>query len=107
VSESGTGQEQSFHRLPQWKCHKVVRAAEIVEISTANDPGYWIKCVDPDRVRLPIIFVKPEVFSRRAPTVGDFLVVYDDGYISVSPPDTFKAGYSPMAVNEGAVHVRD
>jgi hypothetical protein len=45
---------------------------------------------------------KASVFDRYTPTKGDFLVIYADGYVSVSPRTAFLDGYSPKpeAVNK-------
>ena len=75
-------------KLPMWKCHKIVEAAPITEVVPAgcyvdqgNGAGYLV--------------IVPENFAARgAPTVGDYLVRYEDGCTSWSPKAVFEAGYT-------------
>lgn len=95
----------SFDGYPSWKSHKVVRAAPI-EVVYVDKP-----LEDPDAVRTltmrisqtPDItdtyaaHVKHALWARYVPVVGDYLVVYDDGYFSLSPKKAFEDGYSRVA----------
>ena len=38
--------------------------------------------------------VTPSVFARGRPNLGDYIVIYDDGYKSWSPAKTFEDGYA-------------
>lgn len=81
--------------LPRWKCHKVVQAARIIDVLSR-----------PLRLRLDVEFgegkftqdswfqPKPDIASRHTPVPGDYLVRYDDGYLSLSPAKAFEEGYS-------------
>lgn len=107
MTESGTIGEQVRSLLPQWKSHKVVRAAPIRAIYPTEgdqEPG-WIVYLDGnpgpnDPQPWPAIHVKPEIFSRYQPKPGDYFVIYDDGYESVSPKKAFEEGYSQVQVQE-------
>lgn len=70
--------------LPKWRSHKVVSAAPIQRVL-----GDDITLEGP----YPTIKAPPGIFHRYAPAAGDYLVIYDDGYISVSPKAAFEAGY--------------
>lgn len=97
-------------KLPEYKCHKVVQAAKIVEITkyevqTADD------MVTANRMRLELpddselarygysrtVEVTNEWVERFNPQVGMYYVVYRDGYASVSPATEFEDGYAPVA----------
>ena len=75
--------------LPQWKCHKVVRAAKITGIST-DGLSYYVYLGSKGEP----YFVQGSVFARGVPAIGDYLVVYEDGYVSWSPAKAFEAGYT-------------
>jgi len=84
-------------RLPEYKCHKIVRAAEIIEIN-----GYELKLGIPARRAVEGMpfentitrTVEAKVLSRYTPVEGDFFVVYEDGYESISPRKAFLDGYA-------------
>ncbi len=72
-------------------CHKQVMAAPIV----AADPvAHALTIMLPNGE--PHTFAPAaDFFARSTPTVGDYFVVYDDGYQSHSPAAAFEAGYHP------------
>lgn len=80
-------------KMPRYKSHKEVYALKI-----GNDP---IEVLPDGSVVLPIadggfapVTVKAEVVSRYMPMAGDYYVVYDDGYQSISPGKAFEDGYT-------------
>src|SRR5258708_884763 len=113
MNETETIRERVKSGLPQWKCHKVVRAAPIRTVyraevtnemeDTSIEARPWVIYLDsgpnPNGFHSPI-YVKPETFSRYVPQPGDYFVVYDDGYESVSPRKAFQEGYSQVQVQE-------
>lgn len=82
-------------RIPQYKSHKVVRAAKIIGI---NRTECFIKVSVPvpggdDFLEVPV----PEnFFARSVPKIDDYLVVYDDNYIAHSPKQQFLDGYTKI-----------
>lgn len=72
-------------QMPRYQSFKKVWALEIDSVDglkmTFRDKGY------------APIEVKPEVFSRYTPIPGDYYVVYNDGYKSISPRQAFLEGY--------------
>ena len=84
-------------QLPQYKCHKVVRAAKIVGFDKMPDRGTRYRDV---AIRLegqdePVV-VDEHWIDRHTPLAGGYLVIYEDGYKSYSPLDVFEAGYTPL-----------
>lgn len=79
-------------KLPKWQSHKVVRAAKIREI-LADDT--MVLDVTTDGKPLT---VRPaeRMFARYRPVPGDYYVVYEDGYASISPASAFEAGYHKL-----------
>lgn len=76
-------------QLPQYKCHKIVRAAKIVGVANTADFGAFIHFEDD----VDSIQVNSDYIEKHKPQVGDYFVVYDDGYESVSPSKAFEDGY--------------
>lgn len=84
--------------LPQYRCHKVVRAAKIQNI-TAPPRGKTGAIIDLgallDRgLSFPSMHVSSDWLAKHDPKVGGYYVVYEDGYTSYSPAEAFEAGYT-------------
>ena len=83
----------NVNELPQYKCHKVVRAGKISTVVTDLDK----KLLEFRVVGIKQPFGFPEnMYRMRSVKAGDYLVVYEDGYVSYSPADVFEAGYSKL-----------
>ena len=81
--------------MPRYKCHKEVQALKI---------GEGLKIHPDGSATLPIldsgfepVTVEKEVVSRYLPMPGDYLVIYEDGYRSISPAKAFEDGYTLIA----------
>jgi hypothetical protein len=78
--------------IPQYRCHKVVRAARITSFRQNGNPQM------PDIVLgeiSGIVTAQPfEWYQKHKPEVGGYYVVYDDGYTSFSPAKAFEDGYT-------------
>ena len=80
-------------RMPRYRCHKEVSALKIGDGPiTLNRDGSAV---------LPIaeggfapVTVEAGVVTRYMPVAGDYLVVYEDGYRSISPAKAFEDGYT-------------
>lgn len=81
--------------FPEYKCHKIVRAAKITEIESheSNGEGSHTMIFGEISGRLFLTDVWKE---KHNPEVGGYVVIYEDGYISFSPGDTFEAGYTKI-----------
>jgi len=79
-----------MHNLPKYRCHKVVGAIRIDEVSVDQAHGgaeiQGSGCS---------VTVDQGFLDRHGPKVGQYLVEYDDGYLSISPAEPFEAGYTP------------
>lgn len=78
--------------LPQYKCHKVVRAAKITELRGNGTDG-------PDLVLGEIggvVSLLPYWHEKHRPHVGGYYVLYEDGYKSFSPAGVFESGYTRL-----------
>lgn len=87
-------------RLPFYRSHKIVKAARIVGFELPRvtiDFNAVPEDTDPfptsDLVRMTVE-LDASVFARGNPRIGDYLVIYDDGYASFSPAAAFEGGYS-------------
>jgi hypothetical protein len=80
--------------LAQWQSHKIVRAGKVLPQQVEDTgEGTGVLTVEdvngtPCRVVVPNNF-----FARGAPSPGDYVVIYDDGYKSWSPAKAFEEGY--------------
>jgi hypothetical protein len=82
--------------LAEYRSIKHVRAGEITEVVPA---GCYVTEADGSGV---LRTFPPKMTERYQPVVGDFWIVYDDGYQSISPRAPFVAGYLPIGVNAAA-----
>lgn len=80
-------------QLPEYKCHKVVGGAKIVNINTRTDDVVLTLDVNGDHLD---VSMSVEWFRKYSPVVGWYLVKYSDSYVSVSPAGQFEDGYSRM-----------
>jgi len=81
--------------LQRFQSIKQVLAGEITEVVPA---GCYVKEMGGDAVLR--IYVE-NMTARYTPVVGDFWVVYDDGYQSISPREAFLAGYRSKSIITG------
>lgn len=86
--------------LPSYRCHKRVQAVKIKEVSLhdpegSNPPvdfagGFFIHDL-PDHGPIPF---DAAFWEKHKPKAGDYLVIYEDGYRSISPGKAFEEGYT-------------
>lgn len=82
--------------LPEYKCHKVVKGAEIISIRPSTDESKVILTLKQDHANIVDMLVEKTLVEKHEPAVGWFVVIYKDGYISFSPADAFIDGYAPV-----------
>jgi hypothetical protein len=84
-------------QLADWKCHKVVKAGKILTFSAGFSGPVTVADANgvPCKVNCP-----PSVFARGRPNLGDYIVIYKDGYKSWSPAKAFEEGYTRIASGE-------
>lgn len=80
--------QDKLDKMPQWKCHKLVRAAKIQEI-VIRVPVAEIVLFTGDTVT-----VGHDWIERHKPEVGGYLIKYEDDYVSYSPTKAFEDGYT-------------
>lgn len=83
-----------FSTLPQYRSHKIVRAAQIYAAERREDGG-WSLATGRD---FGPFYLDAETSKRFKITDDDlgYLVVYEDGYVSWSPTKAFEEGYSKV-----------
>jgi hypothetical protein len=87
--------------LPLYQCHKRVRAVLIERIDYDNDKGEFV--ITPEApADLPLVpFIVPKGFmNKHSPKPGWWVVQYEDGYMSASPPKEFVNGYKRVTALE-------
>jgi hypothetical protein len=78
---------------PLYDCHKIVRALPIVSIGEETGAGTArVLFVAPGGYSEPFAPASNDMRDRAA--VGDYAVVYADGYKSISPKVVFETGYT-------------
>lgn len=81
-----------INTLPRWQCHKVVRAAKITALGLPTSGGMVLELGE-----LGTTFVTDEWVGKHTAdlsVIGSYLVVYADGYTSLSPAKAFEEGYT-------------
>ena len=82
---------ETMGQLADWKCHKIVKAGKIL----AFGDGFNTPITVEDSNGAPCkVEVTPSLFARGRPNLGDYIVIYDDGYKSWSPAKAFEDGYA-------------
>lgn len=86
-------------QMPRYQCHKTVYALKIAAIRQGEDApsdasygGSWL--LVPENADYAPIEVSHAYYTKHAPQVGGYYVVYEDGYKSFSPADAFEGGYT-------------
>lgn len=82
--------------LPQWKCHKIVGAAQITDIRPNTFASGWNLTLDFGDGVAHEQFVDTDWSARHRPLVGGYFVEYEDGYTSFSPAEAFEKGYTRL-----------
>jgi hypothetical protein len=78
-------------QLADWKSHKVVKAGKIIDFSAS----VAFRVVVEDVNGAPCDVDMPDgAWNRGHPNLGDYIVIYDDGYKSWSPAKAFEEGYT-------------
>ena len=75
--------------VPKYQCHKQVWALEIASVERDAVTKVCFK----DTSYTPIL-VSYSWDQKHNPQPGDYYVMYEDGYTSVSPPEAFLSGYT-------------
>jgi len=100
--------KEKLASLPQYQSHKVVRGAKILEM-VKHEEGVRLILEAPstlgDReVPTTTVEVTAEWMLRFNPVVGNWFVVYDDDYASISPDDKFVNGYRSLGLEMGPLY---
>jgi hypothetical protein len=84
-----------FDGMPRWRSHKVVQADKICMFSAGAGETATVQLETGG-----VVMVPRDVFARGVPELGDYLVRYEDGYLSWSPRSAFEGGYT--RIHEGS-----
>lgn len=72
--------------MARYKCHKEVQAWAILKIT-----DFYFQLDGRGAMRRD-----PKMESRYTPKVGDYVVRYGDGFVSISPKLQFEEGYARL-----------
>jgi hypothetical protein len=85
----GLHMTESFPNISSWQSIKVVSAGEITEVVPA---GCYVKTAR-DGETVLLTYPDEKMTARYGPQIGDFWVIYPDGYQAISPREPFITGY--------------
>lgn len=74
---------------PKYQSHKIVQAMPIVGFDERDTGGKVCAIVEGGTT-----FAPNENGMLERANVGDYAVIYEDGYASISPKDVFEEGYT-------------
>lgn len=80
--------------LPLYQCHKRVRACKIAAVTRTTN-GWLIEPAEPFLKPIPVTV---EYVTKHQPAPGGYFVLYEDGYRSYSPAQSFESGYTQIDV---------
>lgn len=92
-------------QMPQYQCHKRVWALQILEVIPNENPdptgksgaaSYGAVLIVEDD--FAPIKVDASYMTKHQPVAGGYYVIYEDGYKSFSPKESFEKGYSRLRV---------
>lgn len=83
--------------MAEFQCFKVVQAAEIKSVAKLEEQPELslIIGIPGTDVQLPYL-ASTELTARYKPVVGDYLVLYENDYVSISPKEAFEDGYNKI-----------
>lgn len=81
-------------QLADWKCHKIVKAGKITAFGDGFNTPVTVEDVNGAECKVEM---PASAFARGRPNLGDYIVIYDDGYKSWSPAKAFEDGYTRVA----------
>ena len=79
-------------RMPQYKCHKIVRALKIKTVEIEQDRSRGVIAFEEDG--FPEFSMDASFLRKHDPEAGSYFMVYADGYMSISPAKAFEEGYT-------------
>jgi hypothetical protein len=90
--------------MPRYQCHKKVWALKIKEIHFDSDAAKedGNRETDETAIIVPVdqgygaFRVDADYVKKHSPQVGGYYIVYDDGYKSWSPANSFEEGYTKI-----------
>lgn len=83
--------DDAKQRIPQYQCHKKVRAAKIIEIHYQLGAKAVLKFEED--IGLAVV-VDAVYLTKHDPRIGGYYILYEDGYESFSPAQAFEEGYT-------------
>ena len=83
---------------PRYRCHKEVQALKIGAVEVMPDGSALLEIADEGSSGSGFspVPVDKSMIARYIPHFGDYLVIYADGYRSISPAKAFEEGYTRL-----------
>lgn len=89
--------KEEIEQMPRYHCHKVVRATKIKRVTYGEPyPAGTMELVIELGGTEASVPIEEGWVAQHKPQAGGYLVAYEDGYLSFSPPVAFESGYDLM-----------
>ncbi len=88
----------AFPGVAEYQSHKIVRALRIDDVET-TEQAIALGFYDPE-YGTRFWLLSHDLMPRYKPVAGDYVVIYADGYTSISPRQAFEDGYTPMPTDD-------
>lgn len=96
AGEKGVNMDYQKASIPEFKCHKKVKAFKILSISP-NPLDFGSALYGCLNAKSIAVFPSEQYMAKHKPVQGGYYVLYEDGYESYSPTKAFEEGYSLMS----------
>lgn len=77
--------------LAEYRSHKLIRAGKIIKWNIREPNTVIVEDYNGEECKIEM---PTNAFARGKPNLGDYIVIYSDGYRSWSPAKVFEEGYS-------------
>lgn len=84
--------------MAEFQCHKIVKAAVIKNVTGIYQKGADLALViglPGTDIEIPYLAIA-DMVSRFEPSVGDYVVLYENDYVAISPKQPFDDGYAQL-----------
>ncbi|SHO54403.1 DUF2829 domain-containing protein [Vibrio quintilis] len=115
ILEVALGDEESAmvhisNFMQEYQSVKKVKAALIIDVQKGLEGTHLTELTICDPLEKGIqapYMATNDMVVRHMPEPGDYLVLYDDGYVSISPAKAFNDGYLPVRGIAGSDYLMD
>lgn len=83
--------------MAEYQCFKVVQAAEIKEVKSMDEQHNLSLIIGIPGTDIDLPYIASQALTARyTPIAGDYIVLYENDYVSISPKQVFEEGYNKI-----------